>query len=438
MDRNQNQQQNRQVEDRQARRGAGRGAPASSSPATATEPTGLAGPGDSGLSNNPQEPKKQRKPNVITRTVKGWFVRLVDAAVKGSFNDQAEQYASHRTTRDYVWNTLAVGTWGFVFPLLTIIVTQLVGSEQGGMFSMAFVVGTLLMFIGNYGVRTYQVSDLKGAHSFSEYQINRWITSLALVVVGVMYCLIRGYAADMFMISMGVYLYKMIDGLADVYEGRLQQADKLYLAGISLALRSVVVIIVFAACLFITRNLAASCIVMAVAAAVSFVVVTFPLAHFETPKSRSRNLASIRALFKQCFPLFIALFSFALIDAMPRFIMESVLPYDNQLYFYVMCFPASAIVLIIGFVYKPLLLRMANLWADPAKHRKFDTMVIVIIAAVLFLCGVMVFVIATIGIPIMSFLYGIDFESFRGLFYVMLATGGVMAAIDFLYAVITV
>jgi len=38
----------------------------------------------------------------------------------------------------------------------------------------------------------------------------------------------------------------------------------------------------------------------------------------------------------------------------------------------------------------------------------------------------------------MSFLYGIDFESFRGLFYVMLATGGVMAAIDFLYAVITV
>ena len=34
-------------------------------------------------------------------------------------------------------------------------------------------------------------------------------------------------------IGLGVYLYKVIDGVADVYEGRLQQADKLYLAGMS-------------------------------------------------------------------------------------------------------------------------------------------------------------------------------------------------------------
>ena len=38
----------------------------------------------------------------------------------------------------------------------------------------------------------------------------------------------------------------------------------------------------------------------------------------------------------------------------------------------------------------------------------------------------------------MSFLYGVDFEPYRGLLYVMLACGGVTAAIDFLYQVITV
>ena len=388
----------------------------------------------------PQEPKqhRQHKPGIFARTINAWFNRIIGAAASGSFSKQDELYASHRTTRDYVWNTSAVATWGLVFPILTVLVSRLVGVEQGGMFSMAFVVGTLLMFVGNYGARTYQVSDITEAHSFNDYQRQRWLTIIAMVALGLLYCLVRGYDTNMFMISLGVYLYKMVDALADVYEGRLQQMDKLYLAGISQALRSVLVLIVFAATLFITRNLIAACMAMAIAAAISFVVITFPLALLETPRSRKSELASIGALFKQCFPLFIALFSFTLIDSMPRFVMEGALSYDNQLFFYVCNFPSSAMVLIIGFVYKPQLLRLAGLWADPKRHRQFDLIVIAVVAAVVVLSVIMVLVVAYAAIPVVNFLYGVDFEPLRGLFYVMVATGAVMAITDFLYQVITV
>ena len=54
------------------------------------------------------------------------------------------------------------------------------------------------------------------------------------------------------------------------------------------------------------------------------------------------------------------------------------------------------------------------------------------------LTGVTAFVMGWIGIPVMSFLYGLDFEQFRGLCFIMIAAGGVTAAIDFLYQVITV
>ncbi|EJW89456.1 Transcriptional activator, partial [gut metagenome] len=75
-----------------------------------------------------------------------------------------------------------------------------------------------------------QVSDIDEVNSFSSYQINRWITSIIALVAGILYCTLRNYGPYMTTISMGVYVYKMVDGLADVYEGRLQQADKLYLA----------------------------------------------------------------------------------------------------------------------------------------------------------------------------------------------------------------
>ena len=385
-----------------------------------------------------RQQRKPRKPNFITRSVNHWCNRLLGAVSERSLAAQEEEYAAHRTTRDYVWNSVGIGAWGMVFPILTVVVTQLVGVEQAGMFSMAFVTGMLLMFLANYGVRTYQVSDLDESHSFSDYQVNRWITCAIMVVVGIAYCSIRGYGDEMFTISLGVYLYKMVDGLADVYEGRLQQVDKLYLAGISQGFRSVVVLVAFSLCLLVTRNLPVACIVMAVAAALTFFVLTFPLALFETPKAQRASFQSIIALFKQCFPLFLALFLYALIDNMPKFVMEGVLSYDNQLYFNALYFPAQGILLTIGLIYKPLLVRMAEAWNDPGKRKRFDLTIVAIIAVIVAYTGLTALVMGWIGIPVMSFLYGLDFEQFRGLLFIMIAAGGVTAAIDFLYQVITV
>ena len=385
-----------------------------------------------------EKPRKPRKQGFIRRITNQWFNRLVGAVSEGSLADQEEEYAAHRTTRDYVWNTIGIGLWGGVFPLLTIVVTQLAGVEDAGKFSMAFVTGLLLMFVANYGVRTYQVSDLNEEHTFSDYQINRILTCVIMVLAGVGYCMIRDYAPDMFMICMGVYTYKMIDGWADVYEGRLQQVDKLYLAGISQALRSLAALVVFSVVLFFTRSVAAASIAMAIAAFATMVLLTVPLAFFETPRSSGWSVRSVLSILKQCFPLFIALFMYNLIDNMPKFVMEGVLSYDNQLYFNAMYFPAHAILLMIGFIYKPLLVKMAAVWADRSKRRKFDIIIVSILGVTVLVTFGMMFVIGTIGIPIMGFLYGLDFEQFRELFYIMLAAGGMTAAIEFLYQVITV
>ncbi|HBT95741.1 MAG TPA: polysaccharide biosynthesis protein [Coriobacteriia bacterium] len=376
--------------------------------------------------------------NYVQRTINRWFNRLLGAAAGGNFSGQEERHAANRTTRDYVWNTIGLGFWGLMFPLLTIVITQLVGVEQAGMFSMAFVIGLLLTFLANYGVRTFQISDIEEVHSFSDYQIHRLATCVIMIVAGFLYCTFRGYSPEMFTVSMGVYAYRMIDGLADVYEGRLQQMNKLYLAGISQGIRSFLVLVVFSLCLLVTRDLGISCIAMAVAAVVSLLLLTLPLALFETPKSQGFSLQSVGELFKHCFPLFIALFLFNLIDSMPKFVMEGMLGYDNQLYFNALYFPAQAILIITQFVYKPQLLRCANLWADPAKRKRFDLMILVITAAIVILTLVMVLVMGWFGLSLMGFLYGIDFEQFRNLCFLMLFAGGVAAGIDFLYQMITV
>lgn len=92
--------------------------------------------------------------------VNAWWNRLLGAVYGGGFSMQEAEYEEHATSRDYLWNTLGTAVWGMAFPLLTIVSTQLVGAEEAGKFSIAFVTGTLIMIACNYGVRNFQVSDI--------------------------------------------------------------------------------------------------------------------------------------------------------------------------------------------------------------------------------------------------------------------------------------
>lgn len=383
-------------------------------------------------------PEAVKKPGKLKQLVYDWGGRLLGAAKDRTFSGQAAEYQAGRTSLDYMWNTAGITSYGIVFPLLTIIITQLVGVEQAGMFSLAYVAGMLLMILANFGVRTFQVSDIHEKHSFLDYQANRWITCAAMLLVGWAVCRARGYSDDMFLMANCVFVYKMIDGLADVYEGRLQQMDKLYLAGVSQMIRSLAVLILFTVALFISRSLGIASTVMAIAAVASFVLVTLPLALLETPRSGRLSLAGVADLFRQCAPLFCALFLYACIDNMPKFLMDGTLPYDNQLYFNAMYFPAEAILLISGFVYKPQLVRLSHAWVDPDRRKRFDLFIVVFLLGIALLTAVMAFLMNWIGVPIMSFLYGVDFEPFRNFALLMVVAGGIIAGIDFLYQVITI
>ncbi len=382
--------------------------------------------------------RKVRKPLWIERAVRRWGGRVLGAIGDGGMGEAEEEFESHQTSRDFVWNTVGLAAWGMVFPILTVVVTQLVGAEEAGRLSLAFVAGQLLMIVANYGVRTYQVSDRDQNHTFIEYQVNRLITCAVMLIAGWAFCTLRGYDSSMATMTMAVFFYKMIDGFADVYEGRLQQMDKLYLAGISQTIRSVTALAVFSLFLLVTGSLSIAAIACAVAATVTLVFITLPLALLETPKSGAFRLDSLVRLFVHCAPVFAALFLYAFIDNMPKFMMEGVLTYDNQLYFNALYFPATTILMVVGFLYKPLLTRMADAWNDPARRGRFDLLIAAALGAILAITVIAIFVMRWIGIPALGFMYGMDFEPFRRLSYFMLLAGGITGGIDFLYQVVTV
>lgn len=212
----------------------------------------------------------------------------------------------------------------------------------------------------------------------------------------------------------------------------------MYLGGVSLTVRSAFVFVAFSLVLIVSRSLPAASVAMAIAALLEVAAVTLPLAHLESEKSRRPTLSNVLGLFAQSWPIFAALFSYTLIENMPKFVMEGSLSYDNQLYYNVLYFPTMYVVMTAQTVYKPMLVRMANVWRDPDKRKRFDLIILAVVAGVAVLTALTYLVMSWIGLDVLSFLYGLDFGRFGDTCAIMLVAGGMAAGADFLSQVITI
>lgn len=370
--------------------------------------------------------------------MKSWKNRLMEGMRHQDFANQVALYGSHRTVKDYLCNALGQACMGLMFPLLTILVSQICGCDSAGQFSMAFVVASVFQFIALFGVRTFQVSDVSEQDSFAAYQLQRILTCIIMAVISWVYLTLRHDSELMSSLLISLMTFKLVDSLADVYEGRLQQCDKLYLAGISQAIRCGGACFVFMLVLILFRDVQTATRALALFAGVSFVIITYPLAKFETPKSRGWEAIELSELFYECFPAFLGQFLFALIDTSPKFIMEAILDYQQQLYFNALYFPAMAIVLVAALVYKPQLMKLSMLWTQSDNTKRFDTQTFIIATSIIGITVLMAFIMWNWGATLNGILYGVSFKHLQLEQLGMVIAGGLSACIDFFFQLLTI
>lgn len=340
--------------------------------------------------------------------------------------------------KDFFWNILASISYGAIGMVLFIGITRISGSDISGQFSVAFVTAQLFMYIGNYGVRAYQASDIDERYSFREYLYHRIITSI-LMIVGVLFFIVyKGYDDYMIKLLLLVCLYKMTDVIADVFEGRLQQEKLFYKAGISLFFRTVISGTGLIIILLLTKDILIATIGATIISMVLMIILSiYPVIRcIKMDDYKKIKIDNIYNLFKVCFPLFSGMFMISYIINSPKYAIENSLSYDCQTYYSALYFPAQMIYLITSFIFKPILVPMAEMWKkDKARIFRFTNKLligIVLITAILSLISVF------IGTEILGLLYGLDFSTYTSLLIWMMLGGGCIAVINMLCNILTV
>lgn len=77
----------------------------------------------------------------------------------------------------FIWNMAGSMLMAFQSVIMLMIITRTLNLYEAGVFTLAYASANLFLNIGKYGMRNFQVSDVKRQFNFKEYNTSRIITT---------------------------------------------------------------------------------------------------------------------------------------------------------------------------------------------------------------------------------------------------------------------
>ena len=339
---------------------------------------------------------------------------------------------------EIIWNTLGSFVESLLSAVLLMFCTRLNGTEIAGMFSISFATATILNAIGDFGIRIYQVTDTNRKYKFGDYLLARVFVVITMVIIGILFVNISGYTAEKLWICIALIMFKVIDNLSETYQGEFQLRNRLDLGGKSMVIRVSSSLIVFFITDVITKNVIFSCITFVLTNLTLFLLWDVRILSKFQKLEIKYDKNNIKEILLDCLPLAISTgLSLYIINA-TKYAIDNFGDYTMQTYFNVIYMPTFVINLVSAFVIKPFLKPFGDL-GNSKEYLKFIKSISLII---LILAGATICIdiaCALLGVPVLSFIYGIDLSPYKIEMLLLVISGFFYAsATVMLYALSTI
>ena len=314
--------------------------------------------------------------------------------------------------------------------LISIVLVRVGGFEDAGYFSLAMTYGNIFCVFANYGLRTFQVSDIKNEYKDSTYIISRVITiAISAILCFGFTSLFMGYSRNLNLLILCYIFYKLSESYADVITGIWQKAGNMLFIGISYTLKGISSLGSFLVVYHFTQNLLLSTFLMAVTHFVILTVFDFSVTkkyinHFKLYHCFDKN--ELTALLKlgfitMTFNVFSVLFS-----SIPRLIVERKLSVEMLGVFSSLYNPTVIISTFAIGILLPVVPKMAMYYQQG--NKKALKKVVFLCDGIIVLTGILgAGVTYLIGKLVFAFVFGNEILKYFDLFYVFIAISVLIA-----------
>lgn len=338
----------------------------------------------------------------------------------------------------YFWNMLAAVTSSFQSMLFMLVLTRMGEIESASYIAIGFATANLVMTIGKFGVRNFQVTDVGETFHFQDYRRMRYLTVAGMLIFSFLYCVFsevfREYVLIKTMTVALLCIYKTIESMEDVYHGRLQQLGRLDIAAKIWATRNIVFIMEFIVCYLFLQNLIGSLLISIATTLVLCVLLNrIPRVEYHIQPVKSSD--GTKTLLIECIPVAFAAFLLMYISNAPKYIIDAAVSDQEQTYFNILFMVIYAVTLLSNFLFNPVLNKMAR-WREDGEYKRLLGRILRLIAVVIGIVCVGTLFVEAIGRRLLGWIYGISLENYRIELDLMMVAGGLIAILNLLYMII--
>lgn len=321
-----------------------------------------------------------------------------------------------------LWYTMGTMCSSATSFLLMIYVTRILGVDEAGVFSISYSVGQLMLSIGWFGTRQFQVSDINEEFKFSDYLSLKLFMTIIMMVGCLIYSVFLHFNTYKMLVTFLYCLFLICDVFADLFSARFQQVDKLFLSGMSYIIRILGYNLVILFSLLCFKNLIVAIVLAMIYSALELTFFDLQLIKRISQIKIEFHMDKIIQLIKNCFPLFISSFLTTFIVNVPKNAIELNFDSSVQTYYNIIFMPSYIINLFCMFIFVPLYTSIANTWLNSTKDKFINTVVKLMIFDVLL--SLVVFAgCYFLGIPLLELVYGVDLHSVKSSFLVLIVAG---------------
>ncbi len=330
--------------------------------------------------------------------------------------------------KNFLWNMIGTTLNSFLSLFLLIIVTRINGIEMSGSFSFIFTLTLILQMFSNYGGRIYQVSDYKNEFSFQEYLGSRVKTSLLAIIFFIIMCLFYKFDLTLSIVAISLMALRLIETFSDVFYASFQKHEQLYKVGISLTLKTLLLLLFFVISEVLTKNIIISSISILLASILVFIFYDLP----NLKKNEEFQFIYNNQVYTQSKYIFMFGFITQLILNVGRFIGMKTLDEIEIGYLGILMMIPTVMTLISTFIVQPELVNLTILY-EKKKNKEFDKSLKTITKTLIKFSILCMILAITIGPFALKILYQLDFNNYR-LAFVLLILAGTFNGITTIYS----
>ncbi|MCL4581096.1 hypothetical protein YWH7199_06570 [Fusobacterium nucleatum YWH7199] len=332
-----------------------------------------------------------------------------------------------------IYNTVGTFFYFFCQWVITILVVKLGGYSNGGILSITISMTSIFYMISMYGVRSFQVSDIKNKYKDGDYLFLRVVTSIISFVFFGITLIYLDYREEIQLCIIIYMFFKLGESVTDLSFGFFQRYNFYRYIGISYILKGILTLFVFCLTLYFFKNLILTLFLETLG--LWFVIIVYDFRKLKNKLNLKMKTYKVVFLLKICFSLMLYTLILPYLNFITRYQIEKFFGTKSLGYYSAITIVIVVISTLFGSIFVIIIPKISYLY----KEKNIDEIIKIILKVNL---AIFIFTIISIigaillGNIVFSVLFTDSIQKYMYLLIPTIITSSILGILNYLSTIL--